>query len=44
VTGVTPQSALDRAIAQSVPEHFAESDVERLVQVITDQIMSAANG
>lgn len=44
VTGVTPQNVIDRAIAQNVPDHFTEADVESLVQVITDQIMSAAVG
>ncbi len=42
VGAVQPQNVLDRAISQLAPEIYSEADVERLVQVITDQIMAAA--
>jgi L-fuculose-phosphate aldolase len=41
VGAVKPQNALDKAISQLAPENYSETDIERLVQVITDQIMAA---
>jgi L-fuculose-phosphate aldolase len=42
VGAVQPQNAIDRAIAQLAPANYSESDIEQLVQVITDQIMASA--
>jgi hypothetical protein len=33
---------MEQAIGQLVPENYSEADVEELVRVITDQIMTAA--
>jgi L-fuculose-phosphate aldolase len=45
-TGPVPQvgdsSPLAMAVAQLVPQRYSESDIEQLVQTITDQIMAAA--
>jgi len=40
VSGPTP---LERTVAQLAPANYCETDLEQLVQVITDQIMAAAN-
>lgn len=43
VTAVSkPGSALEQAIASMAPSQYSESDLETLVQTITDQIMAAA--
>src|SRR2546421_4334491 len=36
------QSPMQRAISSMAPDHYSESDIENLVQTITDQIMAAA--
>ncbi len=38
----TPPSAMEQAIAQLAPDQYSETDIEQLVQTITDQIMAAA--
>lgn len=38
---VQPQSPLERAIGSMIPEQYSESDIEQLVQIITDQIMAS---
>ncbi|HEX4056013.1 MAG TPA: class II aldolase/adducin family protein [Tepidisphaeraceae bacterium] len=35
-------SAVEKAVAELVPENYHEQDIEQLVQVITDQIMATA--
>jgi L-fuculose-phosphate aldolase len=40
--GPAPHSPMKQAIASMVPQNYSESDVEKLVQTITDQIMAAA--
>jgi len=42
VCPVAGPSALERAVAQLAPANYCEADMEQLVQVITDQIMAAA--
>jgi L-fuculose-phosphate aldolase len=39
---VRAEGALERAIASLAPSKYSESDIEQLVQAITDQIMAAA--
>jgi L-fuculose-phosphate aldolase len=39
---VRTDSTLERAIASLAPSRYSESDIEQLVQTITDQIMAAA--
>jgi L-fuculose-phosphate aldolase len=41
VGAVQPQNLIDKAIAQLAPDNFGDADVERLVQLITDQILAA---
>jgi hypothetical protein len=41
--GTTPvQSPMEQAISSMIPQNYSESDIENLVQTITDQIMAAA--
>ena len=42
VPGVGAASPLSGGIERMIPENYSESDVEQLVQTITDQIMAAA--
>jgi hypothetical protein len=37
------QSPMERAIGSMIPQNYSESDIENLVQTITDQIMAAAS-
>jgi L-fuculose-phosphate aldolase len=43
VPKVGDASPLPGAIASMIPDNYSESDIEQLVQVITDQIMAAAS-
>jgi hypothetical protein len=36
------QNSLESAVAAMAPANYSESDIEQLVQTITDQIMAAA--
>ena len=35
-------SPLQKAIGELAPQNYSESDIDQLVQVITDQIMASA--
>jgi len=41
-TTAVQRSPMEQAIHSLTPSHYSESDVEKLVQTITDQIMAAA--
>jgi L-fuculose-phosphate aldolase len=42
VTKATEPSALEKAVAALAPQNYTDSEVEQLVQTITDQIMATA--
>lgn len=42
MTGQPQPSSMEQAITAMAPDNFSEADIEKLVQTITDQIMTAA--